>query len=100
MSDDDFEERDRERRRRRVMAAVDMIYGENKDRYAQAFALGPLELVRPRADWLLRHGDAGEIKPNDTDREELARIVAAPGGDDGYWLSSEFDDRIDALAEG
>ena len=41
-----------------------------------------------------------EIKPNDTDREELARIVAAPGGDDGYWLSSEFDDRIDALAEG
>jgi hypothetical protein len=95
-SDPDYE---RDRQRRQSRAAVDMVYGENKARYQQAFALGPLGLVRLRADWLLRHGDAGELKLSDTEREALARIVAAPGDDDGYWLSSEFDDRIDDLVE-
>jgi hypothetical protein len=97
---EDREDRERERRHRRVMAPVNLVYGEDKCRYEQAFAFGPLELVRLRADWPLRHGDAGEIRLSGTEREELARIVAAPGDDDGYWLSSEFDDRLDELAEG
>jgi hypothetical protein len=60
--------------------------------------MGPLALPQLRADWLLRHGDMGEIKLTAREREELERIVAAPGGDDLWWLGSTFDDRLDDLA--
>jgi hypothetical protein len=97
MSDDDFEEQERRRRSRRILAAVEMVYGENDARYREALAIGPLALLQLRADWLLRHAEMGEIKITAAEREELERIVASPG-DDSWWLGSTFDDRLDELA--
>jgi hypothetical protein len=99
MLEGDPEDFDRERQRRRVMVTVDMIYGENKARYGQALAAGPLALLQLRADWILRHADTGEVEITEEEKEDLERIAASPRDGDGFWLSYEYDNRLDEIAE-
>ena len=65
-------------------------------RFEQALALGPLALLRLRAECLLRRIDdrAKPVSVTHDDRERLYRIASAPSLDD-----REFLGRFDAIYE-
>ena len=55
-------------------------------RMTLASRLGPLALLRLRAEVVLRYGDSGNIPLTPAERETLNRIAVAPVGEDKGFL--------------
>jgi hypothetical protein len=63
------------------------------DQFERALKLGPLALLRLRAEFLLEHGDTGTIPLSQVERERLDHIAVNASLNDRAFLDS-FDARL------
>ena len=65
----------------------------DENKHFEAIKVGPMALLRLRAEGLLENADEGRIRISDAERERLERIAAAPFEEDRHFLGG-FDDRL------
>jgi hypothetical protein len=67
-----------------------------KRRLTQAIRMGPLALLRLRAETLLGYANEGRIELAQEERDALDRIAVAPDEDDWVFLG-QFDQRLESM---